>query len=123
MKRSLIVAWILAWASVGGLTGLAFCAWIIARLEPITDHYSVLRNSVALGDLSLLFGSPIAFIVWPFFPVDEAMSDAIYQRNSILGFTVAVILNWAWWGAGFGWLSQYVALKSKGRWSVSRPSA
>ena len=123
MKRSYLFAWVFAWASVGGLTGLAFCARVIAGLEPLTDRYSVLRNGVALGDLSLVFGLPIAIVVWPFFPVDSVMSDATYQRNGILGFTVAIALNWAWWGAGLGWLVQHVALKSRDDRSVSRPSA
>src|SRR5215208_1627502 len=123
MKRSYLFAWLVAWASVGGLTGLAFCARIIAGLEPITDRYSVLRNGVALGDLSFVFGFPIAFVVWPFFPVDSVMSDATYQANAIFGFTVAITFNWALWGAGLGWWVQRVTLKSRDDRSVSRPSA
>jgi hypothetical protein len=123
MKRFGLIAWIFAWAFVGGLAGLAFCASMIAGLEPITDHYSVLRNGVALGDFSLVFGFPIAFVVWPFVPVDSTMSDAIYQHNSILGFTVAITLNWAWWSAGLGWVIQLVALKRRHDRYMSRPSA
>jgi hypothetical protein len=112
-----------AWAGVGALLGFGLCLRIIASLEPVTDRYAVLRNGAGLGDLSLLFGFPVAFAVWPFIPIDSAMSDAAYQRSGILGCTLAITLNWALWGAAIGWAVERVVRSRRQAVLRSRPSA
>src|SRR3982750_3442904 len=118
MKLSHLVAW----ASIGALSGLAIGSRIVAGLEPITDRYSVLRNGVALGDASLVLGFPVAFAVWPLVTVDSSMSNAVYQHQGIVGSTLAITLNWAMWSVLVGALIERVVLRRWRSESAARPS-
>ena len=104
------------WGCVGLVLGLAFSFRIVAAITPPRDAYEILRTETGLGDMAIVFGSPIAFLIFPFVAGPSRSSvETGYDRTLIVAFVGAIALNWALWVAFWSIVTSKVASRLRAR--------
>ena len=104
------------WGCVGLLIGCAFSVRIVSTITPPRDAYEILRTEAGLGDMAIVFGTPIAFLVFPFIAGPSRSSiETGYSRALIVAFVGSIALNWALWVALWSILLSKVAGRLRAR--------
>ena len=89
---------ILLWAGVGLVAGLALSLRIVSAITPPTSPYDILRTDTGLGDLAILLGSPVAYLLLPLVTgLSPSSIQTGYSRALMAAFVASIALNWALW--------------------------